>query len=178
MIGDHTAPLTAIVYTSFSCGYCRDFWMDVFPKIYNKYVKTGKAKIIVRNYLEDTATLEAAMLTRCAAGANSRANLKIMKNIYQQQEQWLKSKNPQQFLKSLFRNNFRYGSESWADSCLADVKLSAGMMLFQKEAFSKFGLKSVPSFVIIKDGKMIVTHEGRISFDTFDLYLSANAKTN
>lgn len=178
VIGVRTAPLTVVVYTSFSCGYCRDFWTDVFPKIYKKYVKTGKVKIIARNYLDDTATLEAAMLTRCAVGANPSENLEIAKKIYQKQNEWLKAKNPKQFLRNLFKKDFGYECDSWADSCLADVKLSAGMMLFQKDAFSKFGLKTVPSFLIIKNGKTIITHEGRISFNTFDLYLSEGAKIN
>lgn len=68
-VGAAGAPISIMLFTNTSCGYCRDFHEDLLPLVMNEYVRTGKARIaivpfIVRKYEES----EAAALTQlCAA---------------------------------------------------------------------------------------------------------------
>ena len=174
VFGKSSAPITIVVYTSFTCKYCQNFWIKTFPQVDYKYIKTGKVKIIARQYLDDIGTLEASMLTRCTAGNDSEETLKIFKNIYENQDAWFKSKTPQNFLKKLFSNQ----NQNWAERCLNNTKISAGLMLSQKEAFSKYKIKSVPAFIVEKQEKIVVIHEGKIDFNTIQIYLEESQKSS
>ena len=48
VFGDHNASLEIYMYSSYSCSYCSLFFTDVFPKIKNKYIDSGKVKLIMR----------------------------------------------------------------------------------------------------------------------------------
>jgi len=48
IIGDPNAPVTMIEYSSHLCGACSDFHNTTFPLIIEKYVKTGKVKVVTR----------------------------------------------------------------------------------------------------------------------------------
>jgi len=48
VLGSPEAPVTMIEYSSHICGHCVDFHLDNFPAIIEKYVKTGKVKVITR----------------------------------------------------------------------------------------------------------------------------------
>lgn len=48
VFGDHNASLAIYMYSSYSCSYCSLFFTDVFPQIKNKYIDSGKVKLIMR----------------------------------------------------------------------------------------------------------------------------------
>ena len=48
VFGDHNASLEIYMYSSYSCSYCSLFFTDVFPQIKNKYIDSGKVKLIMR----------------------------------------------------------------------------------------------------------------------------------
>jgi len=48
VMGSSEAPVTMIEYSSHFCGHCVNFHKSTFPLIVDKYVKTGKLKIIPR----------------------------------------------------------------------------------------------------------------------------------
>src|SRR3989344_596930 len=48
--GNGNASITIIEYSDYQCPYCGAFVRDTLPQIEDEYVKTGKAKIIFRNY--------------------------------------------------------------------------------------------------------------------------------
>ena len=47
--GSATAPITILELADFQCPYCRQFSQDIYPKIREKYVKTGKVRLIWRD---------------------------------------------------------------------------------------------------------------------------------
>ncbi len=48
--GDPNAPITIIEFSDFQCPFCGKFVSDSWPQIEQNYIKTGKAKLIFRNY--------------------------------------------------------------------------------------------------------------------------------
>src|SRR5438309_6712155 len=66
ILGIPDAPITIIEYSSLTCPHCAKFDVNVLPKHKEKWVETGNAKLIIRDYPLDEPAMRAAMVTRCA----------------------------------------------------------------------------------------------------------------
>ncbi|MGL9717368.1 MAG: thioredoxin domain-containing protein [Wolbachia sp.] len=64
-LGDPKAPILMIEYASLTCYHCSLFHKEVFPKIKEKYIDTGKMLYIFRHFPLDYRGLKAAMLSYC-----------------------------------------------------------------------------------------------------------------
>lgn len=64
ILGDPSAPVTIIEYGDFQCPFCARFFEQTEPVLIENYVKTGKAKLVYRDFAflgpESTAAAEAA----------------------------------------------------------------------------------------------------------------------
>lgn len=67
ILGDPKAPVSIIEYGDYQCPFCGKVWTEVEPPLRDEYIKTGKAKIVYRNFSflgpESTA---AALASECA----------------------------------------------------------------------------------------------------------------
>jgi len=63
--GDENAPVTMVEYASFTCNHCADFATETMPEIREKYIKTGKLRLIFREFVTDARGAAASMLVRC-----------------------------------------------------------------------------------------------------------------
>jgi protein-disulfide isomerase len=151
VIGDPQASSTVIIYSSFTCKHCCQFHLKEWPKFKQKCVDTGKVKVIFRHYLDDQGALDSAILVRCLYKDTSIE--KFYAAIFSHQAEWLKSSEPQKFLKKIFID-LGY-NQAKIDSCLSSKTIPAGLMLEQKRAMHELRIPSVPTFVI--NGK---THIG------------------
>jgi protein-disulfide isomerase len=50
VIGNANAPVTIIEFSDYQCPFCRKFWVDTYSQIKSKYIDTGKAKLVFRDY--------------------------------------------------------------------------------------------------------------------------------
>ena len=66
VLGQADAPITIIEYASLTCPHCAHFASEVLPKLKEKWIDTGKAKLILRDFPLDEPALRAAMVARCA----------------------------------------------------------------------------------------------------------------
>ena len=64
ILGDPDAPVTIIEYGDFQCPFCARFHEQVSPRLREEYIKTGKARMVFRNFQflgpESVAAAEAA----------------------------------------------------------------------------------------------------------------------
>jgi protein-disulfide isomerase len=66
VLGKADAPITIIEYASLTCPHCAEFNKEVLPEVKTKYIETGKAKLIYRDFPLDQWALRASVLARCA----------------------------------------------------------------------------------------------------------------
>ena len=66
ILGKPDAPMTIVEYASLTCPHCAHFAVDVLPKLKAKWIDTGKARLILRDYPLDEPAMRAAMIARCA----------------------------------------------------------------------------------------------------------------
>ncbi|HJU03803.1 MAG TPA: thioredoxin domain-containing protein, partial [Nitrospiraceae bacterium] len=66
--GNPNAPVTLIEYSDFTCGFCKKFFLETWPRIQSKYVETGKLRFVYRDYprASQGPAVDAAMAARCA----------------------------------------------------------------------------------------------------------------
>lgn len=50
MIGNKSAPVTMVIFTDFSCPFCRNFDLTMMPKIQKDFIDTGKAKLYFMSF--------------------------------------------------------------------------------------------------------------------------------
>jgi protein-disulfide isomerase len=68
VLGDPTAPVEIKEYASTTCGHCKAFHDEVFPKLKETYIDTGKVKLVwvVLPTAPTATSLAGAALARCA----------------------------------------------------------------------------------------------------------------
>ena len=66
--GDPKAPVTLIEYSDFTCGYCRKFFQETWPRLQTQYVDTGKVRFLYRDFprASEGPAVNAALAARCA----------------------------------------------------------------------------------------------------------------
>jgi protein-disulfide isomerase len=71
--GSAQAPVTLIEYSDFTCGFCRKFFQETWPRLRSKYVETGKVRFLYRDFPRANRGpgLQMALAARCA-GAQGR----------------------------------------------------------------------------------------------------------
>lgn len=50
VLGDEDAPVTIIEFSDFQCPFCKRFYDETFDRIKEEYVRTGKVKIVYRDF--------------------------------------------------------------------------------------------------------------------------------
>jgi protein-disulfide isomerase len=50
VMGDPNAPVTIVEFTDYECPYCARFTLDTLPLLKSKYIDTGKAKLVLRDF--------------------------------------------------------------------------------------------------------------------------------
>lgn len=67
ILGDPKTQITIVEFTDFQCGYCKLFAEQILPKIIDKYIKTGKAKFISKDFtIKGEGSVSAAIAANCA----------------------------------------------------------------------------------------------------------------
>ncbi len=64
-IGDANAPNTMVLFYDYQCPFCKQFELTVTPKLVDAYVKTGKLRIVFKDFqFLGTDSLDAAVFGR------------------------------------------------------------------------------------------------------------------
>lgn len=151
-LGKPDAPVTIVEYASLTCGHCAHFHETTWPTLKSKYVDTGKARYVLRDFPLDPVAAAGSMLARCA-GDDKRAS--VVDLLFSNQTKWLVNK-PVDALRDLLKQA-GFTQESF-DACLKNQELYDAVIKTREAASEKFGINSTPSFFI--NGKL---HRGALT---------------
>jgi protein-disulfide isomerase len=161
-MGDPSAPATIIEYASLACHHCADFHAKTLPAIKERFIDTGKAKLIFRDYPFDGPAFAAAMVARCAPPPRY---FQFVSVLFENQTLWSHSPNPRQALARIAKLGGM--TQDDFDACVDNRSLYEGLRQRQIEAEERYGIRSTPTFVV--GGTVIV---GNRPFEEFEKALS------
>lgn len=143
-IGSQDAPNVIVEYASMTCPHCAQYDKVVFPEFKTKYIDTGKARLIFREFPLDGLAARASMLARCAGPDRYFAMIDAM---FQSQATWV-VEGPEALDRLLQLARQAGFSKEKFDECLADKELFKKIVDERQRAHDKFGVDSTPSFFV------------------------------
>jgi protein-disulfide isomerase len=153
-LGKDDAKVTIVEYASMTCPHCAHFAATTFPDLKKKYIDTGKARYILREFPFDPSAEAGFMLARCA-----KDNYFPMVDVlFRQQANWVGVQNTKDALLQISKLA-GFTQESF-EACLTDQKLLDDVRSVQKRGANEFKVDSTPTFFI--NGK---TYKGAMSIE-------------
>ncbi|MBX2805624.1 MAG: DsbA family protein [Hyphomicrobiales bacterium] len=148
VLGKEDAPYTIIEYSSMTCPHCANFHLNVLPEVKKKYIDTGIAKYIIREFPFDNVAAAAFMLARCV---DQSKYFDFVDLLYEKQEEWAFGGEP---LPGLQKYAKQAGfTEARFNECLRDEKLLKHVEWVRNRGHSEFGVRATPTFFI--NGKQL-----------------------
>lgn len=142
VLGEASAPVTIVEYASMTCGHCASFHIGTYPELKRKYIDTGKARLILREFPFDPRAEAGFMLARCA-GDNYFAMVDV---LFKQQNSWAPVQDAQAALLKIARLA-GFSQESF-EACLTDQKLLNDVRAVRERGAREFGIDATPTFFI------------------------------
>jgi protein-disulfide isomerase len=163
ILGNPDAPITIVEYASLTCPHCAHFANEVLPELKKKWVDTGKAKLVLRDYPLDEPALRAAMIARCAPPNRFYA---YVDTFFGAQEKWVTAKDYRDALARLVKLGGMSRDEF--DNCLKNTNLENKIVEGRLIASKELDVNSTPTFFI--NGTKFT---GTPTVEEFDKALSA-----
>lgn len=117
-LGQADAPITLVEYASFTCPHCARFQADVFPKLKEEYIDTGKVRFVFREVYFDRFGLWGGALARCGGEARYFPMVAL---LLEHQSAWMKSDKALDIVESMKGLGRKAGlSNAQMDGCLQD----------------------------------------------------------
>ena len=141
-IGNADAPVTIVEYASLTCGHCANFHAETLPAIKEKYIDTGKARMVFREFPFDPRAEAGFMLARCA----DDKYFAMVDVLFKQQRNWAPVDNAREALLQIAR--LAGFSQEQFEACLTDQKLLEDVRAVRTRGANDFGIDATPTFFI------------------------------
>jgi protein-disulfide isomerase len=167
VLGQADAPITIIEYASMTCSHCAHFANDVLPELKQKWIDTGKAKLVMRPFPLDQVALRAEMLARCLP---PERYYPMVETLFKTQEKWAVAQDWRPALERTARvagigkNEF--------DACLANKALEDEIVQSRLTASTQLDITGTPTIFV--NGKKVA---GAPTAQALDELLSGLAKS-
>jgi protein-disulfide isomerase len=144
VMGRADAPVTLIEYASPSCPFCARFHAEAFPAIKQKYIDSGKVRIVFRLFPLRAIDGDAEKLARCALDY-----FRFMDVLFRNQSKWdpeygISDSRPP--LLALAASSDLTAAQ--ANNCINNTALDSRINAVAQEAESRYGVNGTPAFVI------------------------------
>ncbi len=156
ILGDPNAPVTIVAYESLTCPHCAGFHRDTYDELIERFVDTGQAKFIYREFPLDQSAVVAAALARCTAEPQFYGMIEV---LFRTQGQWARAHDLTGALGQIGRMSGV--SEEAFQACIANEELVNAIIESRQNA-SLAGVQSTPTFEI--NGQL---YPGNRSIDEF-----------
>ena len=164
--GATSAPITIVEYASMTCTHCAAFHDTTWPELKSKYIDSGRAKFILREFPLDPLATAAFMLARCA-GPDKR-NL-LVDQMFNQQKTWAFVDKPIEPLLALVKTvGF---SQTDFETCLRNQDLYEQVNQSRERAAEAFNIDATPTFFV--QGRKLT---GELTIVEFDKAIEAAAR--
>jgi protein-disulfide isomerase len=158
-LGPKDAAVTVTEYASMTCPHCAAFTEQVFPKIKEAFIDTGKIRFVFREFPLDIKAAAGSMLARCIAKDDSGKYFAVIDMLFKQQNDWVMKETAA----TLTRIGKQAGlSQQAVEDCLKDQALLDKIAADQKFANEVLKVNSTPTFFI--NGEKLT---GETSFEEF-----------
>ena len=157
-LGAEDAPVTIIDYSSLTSPHCAKFHNDILPALKEKYIATGKVRLVYRNFPLDNVAHKAAMLVSCAPEGKYFQLLDI---LFARQRNWAASENPREALAKL--GKMTGIDEKRFEACINDADLANLILEERLYGQETYKIQSTPTFIIHGE-----THVGALPIEDFD----------
>ena len=157
-LGRDGAPVTIVEYASLSCPHCATFHEETLPALREKYIDTGKVRLVFREFPLERTALWASIIARCAGAKRYFAFIDV---FFEKQQSWYSAEDPFEALARIAR----LGGLSARDveACREDEALGDYILQTRLDGERDHGIDSTPSFVI--DGK---TYRGVLTLEQIE----------
>ena len=159
VLGDPNAPVELTEYASTTCSHCKAFHDEVFPQLKEKYIDTGKVKLVwaVMPTQPTGISLAGAAIARCAGEQHFFA---VIDTLFDEQDKLFElASNPPALLQDLFSIGAKYNlTRDQVGTCLDSEEIDKLTREGVKNAPAS--ITGTPSFVIKGEKLEIETFEG------------------
>lgn len=164
--GNPDAKVTIVEFSSITCSYCGEFQREVFPQLKEKYIDTGKVKVIFRDLAYDPFATGAYLLARCEGNEKFPG---VVKHFFQNQKRiYEKNAALGELMKDL---SLEAGipKEKYL-TCISDKRLLGGLKAVRDQA-AELKISGTPTFFI--NGQRI---SGYIPFNELSAHIEKYLK--
>jgi protein-disulfide isomerase len=165
VLGKPDAPITIIEYASLSCPHCAEFAKNVLPKLKEKWIDTGKAKLVMRDFPHNEPALLAETVARCVP---PERYFPLVEMLFETQDKWAFAQDTRSSLERIVR--VAGISKKDFDACLINKQAETEVLQSRLSASQLLGVNTIPTFFI--NGKKL---EGTPTEQAFEQALSGVA---
>ncbi len=166
-IGSKNAKVEFVEYSSLACKHCKEVRERLFPKIKSEFVDTGKVKYVFKPFINNPASVNAALLMDCVRKDKYYA---LADALYANQEKWIGKEASLHDLKMAAGNIF---TEEQFNACVQDeARKQIVVEAFRAEATAK-GLRSSPSYLV--NGEKVLGNDADLIKESINLALQGKS---
>ena len=163
ILGNPNAPITMVEFGDYQCTFCSKFFHETENSIITNYIKTGKVKILFKDYI---------ILGQDSRNAANAAHCANDQKLFWEYH-------------SMLYNNWAGENTGWADlahlhefantlgldmdvfsTCMSDLKWNELVNLSSKDG-QKLGVSGTPTFFVIDQNNDVIKIVGAQHYDVF-----------
>jgi len=163
ILGNPNAPITMVEFGDYQCTFCSKFFHETENPIITNYIKTGKVKILFKDYIilgQDS--MNAANAAHCANDQKSfwKYHSILYNNWAGENTGWADLAHLHEFANTLGLDMDVFST------CMSDLKWNELVNLSSKDG-QKLGVSGTPTFFVIDQNNDVIKIVGAQHYDVF-----------
>ena len=147
-LGDPTAPVQMLVFSSMTCSHCSVFHTDVLSKLEDEYINKGKVYMTYIDFPFDQRALAGAMLARCIP---EKDYFSFLNTLFKNQSNWAFNEKAGEIIMQYASTEGL--SKADVNVCLSDAQLKNKIIADRDFYQKKYDVTGTPTVALIKGDK-------------------------